>query len=199
MNRKANMKRKPLVLAFAALLSASLALPAMAEMDRHQADEQHDRAAGQVIDDMGIAAKLKASLAQDPITDAIDIDIEVDRDQVQLNGFVGSEKARQRAEQLARQTKGVKSVTNNLQVDGGERSTGEYIDDKTLLTKVKAALAGDDIAKAATVDVEVNRGVVSLGGHLNTQRQVDAAVSAARDVEGVRNVVNNLEVRSGQS
>jgi hyperosmotically inducible protein len=199
MERKTTLKRKPLIIASATLLSVSLALPAIAAADPQTADERADRTAGQVIDDVTIAARLEAALLEDPMTDAIDIDIEVDRDKVQLNGFVGSDKARERAGQLAMQTKGVKSVENNLEVDAGERRTGEYIDDKTLLAKVKTALTKNDIAKAATVDVEVNRGVVSLGGHLNTQRQIDAAVDATENVEGVRDIINNLEVRSTSS
>ena len=199
MNSRSILKRKPLITASATLLAASLTLPALADGEYDQADENTDRTVGQVMDDVSIAGRLELALAEDPVTDAVDIDIEVDRDQVQLNGFVDSEEARERAETLAMYTPGVKSVENNLVVDGGERSMEQYVDDKTLQTKVKAALTADDIAQAATVDVEVNRGIVSLGGHLNTQGQIDAAVNATKSVEGVRDIINNLQVRNASS
>lgn len=190
------MKRKPLIIAMSTLLTAATAMPLAADMDREMAEDSADRTPGQVIDDMTIAGKLKAELAADPITDAMDIDIEVDRDRVQLNGFVKSDEARERAEELALAINGVESVTNNLEISEGERRTGEYIDDKTLTAKVKAALAKNDFAKSYTIDVEANRGIVSLGGHVDTEQQLEMAEKAAKSVEGVRDVINNLEVRA---
>lgn len=190
------MKRKPLIIAMSTLLTAATAMPLAADMDREMAEDSADRTPGQVIDDMTIAGKLKAELAADPITDAMDIDIEVDRDRVQLNGFVKSDEARERAEELALAINGVESVTNNLEISEGERRTGEYIDDKTLTAKVKAALAKNDFAKSYTIDVEANRGIVSLGGHVDTEQQLEMAEKAAESVEGVRDVINNLEVRA---
>jgi len=188
------LKRKPLTLATAAILSVSLMQPALAdEMTDHESSA--DRSAGELIDDAAIATKLEAELVADPLTAATDIDIEVDRDQVQLNGFVASEEARDRAEEIAENINGVTSVANNLEVDRADRSAGQYIDDKTLTAKVKAALAGEDFPKSAVIDVEVNRGIVSLGGHLDSDGEIDSAIDTAEDVEGVRDVINNLEVR----
>lgn len=153
------------------------------------------RSTGEVIDDTAIAGKIKSALAADQVTDAVDIDVEVDKARVQLNGVVDSQRERDRAEQIARETDGVASVDNNLEINPEERTAGEYVDDKVLTTRVKAALAEDPVAHALKIDVEVNRGVVSLGGHVNTAAERRAAEDAVEKVSGVVRIRNNLQTR----
>ena len=179
--------RKTTALSVSIILVAGILAACAASGDR--------RSTGETIDDGSIAARTEAALAEDSVTNANDIDIEVDRGRVQLNGFVESDVQRERAGEVARSIDGVVSVKNNLSVSAGKRTAGEYVDDSVLLTKVNAALAETSVAQALRIDVEVNRGVVSLGGHVDTDAQVDAAVAAARSVNGVRRVINNLEVR----
>jgi len=178
---------------FAYVLSVILMMGAAVPL---QALADNERTAGQVVDDMGIAAKLKTALASDPLTDAIKIDIEVDQDKVQLNGFVDTEAERTRAGEIASTTEGVTSVTNNLRLQPHDRTAGEYVDDKTLVAEVKAALASDPNAPALTIDVEADHGVVSLGGHVNSEAERAAALEAARRVAGVQKVIDNLDIQS---
>lgn len=155
-----------------------------------------ERSTGEVLDDTSIAARTKSALLADPVTDGLSIDVEVDRDRVQLNGFVDSQAQVDKAGEIARSISGVASVDNNLRVSGGgDRRTGEYIDDKTISSEVKAALADDPVAKASQIDVEVSRGEVSLGGFVDSAAARDAAVAAAKKVKGVVKVINNLTVR----
>lgn len=159
------------------------------------ASGQH-RSTGEAIDDSSIAARTKSALLADEVTDGLNIDVEVDRNRVQLNGFVNSQAQIDRAGEIARSISGAATVQNNLQVsDGGNRMTGEYIDDKTLQSQVKAALANDPAVQSLKVDVEVNRGEVSLGGFVDTNAERDAAVDTVRRVAGVVTVFNNLTVR----
>ena len=182
---------KQIVLALSAASMLAAAMP-LAAGD----NDSKERTAGQVVDDMTIAARLKTAFAADPVTDAIDIDIEVDKDNVQLNGFVDSEAERERAEQIAMNTKGVASVKNNLELQPHDRTASEYGSDKLLVTKVKAALADDPVAHALKIDVEVDHGVVSLGGHVDSDAERNAALLAAQGVDGVTKVIDNLDVRS---
>lgn len=76
-----------------------------------------------------------------------------------------------------------------------ERSAGERIDDATLSAKVKAVLAADDAVKARQIDVETRDGVVQLSGLVDSQDTIDAALVAARSVEGIKEVRNDLGVR----
>lgn len=159
------------------------------------ANSGKSRTTGEYIDDTSIAARTKTALLADKLTDGLNIDVEVDRDRVQLNGFVDSQAQKDRAGEIARTIRGVQSVDNNLRVSAGDRMTGEYVDDKVLAARVKTALADASTVHSLKIDVEVNRGEVSLGGYVDSEQERDAAVAVTSQVKGVRKVINNLQVR----
>ena len=76
-----------------------------------------------------------------------------------------------------------------------QESTGEYVDDSVITTKVKALLAEDDFLKSFKISVETYKGTVQLSGFVNSQQAVDKAGQIARGVKGVRSVKNNLIVK----
>ncbi|MFA5699700.1 MAG: BON domain-containing protein [Desulfuromonas sp.] len=75
------------------------------------------------------------------------------------------------------------------------RSTGAYIDDKTISTKVKAQLAADSLTEALQIEVETYKGVVQLSGFVNTIESKERAEEIAEAVTGVKEVKNNLNIR----
>src|SRR5688500_16701331 len=75
---------------------------------------------GQAIDDGVVTAEAKAKLIEDLMTKAHQSNVETCKGAVQLSGFVVSSEARARALQLARDTDGVKSVKDALEVRKGE-------------------------------------------------------------------------------
>jgi len=74
-------------------------------------------------------------------------------------------------------------------------STGQYVDDSVITTKVKSALLKDDAVKSFAVSVETVKGVVQLSGFVNTQTQKTDAGEDATAVKGVVSVSNNLIVK----
>jgi hyperosmotically inducible protein len=80
------------------------------------ASTSRQEGAGQYFDDTVITAKVKASLVDDPITKATEINVETFKGVVQLSGFVSSQAAANRAIELARGIGGVKSVTNDMRL-----------------------------------------------------------------------------------
>jgi hyperosmotically inducible protein len=74
-------------------------------------------------------------------------------------------------------------------------STGEYVDDSVITTKIKSQLAADDFLKSFQIDVETYKGVVQLSGFVNAQKAVDKAGKIARSVKGVKSVKNDLIVK----
>lgn len=74
------------------------------------------KSAGTSIDDATITATVKAKLVADKASNLTRVDVDTNSGTVYLNGTVESAEQKTRAEQLARQAKGVKSVVNNLQV-----------------------------------------------------------------------------------
>jgi osmotically-inducible protein OsmY len=76
-----------------------------------------------------------------------------------------------------------------------KESTGEYVDDSVITTKVKSQLAADDFLKSFQISVKTLKGTVQLSGSVNTIRAVDKAVEIARRVKGVNYVKNDLIVK----
>jgi osmotically-inducible protein OsmY len=76
-----------------------------------------------------------------------------------------------------------------------KESTGEYVDDSVITTKVKSLLAGDDFLKSFQISVETFKGTVQLSGFVNTIKAVDKADEIARSVKGVKYVKNDLIVK----
>ena len=74
-------------------------------------------------------------------------------------------------------------------------STGEYVDDATITTKVKSALLGDEAVKSFEIKVETFKGVVQLAGFVDTADQKAAAEKDASAVAGVKDVKDNLAVK----
>jgi hyperosmotically inducible protein len=72
--------------------------------------------AGEYVDDSTITTSVKTKLAGDKIGSFTRINVDTTNRVVSLNGIVESPDQRARAEQLASQVSGVKSVKNNLQI-----------------------------------------------------------------------------------
>lgn len=74
-------------------------------------------------------------------------------------------------------------------------STGEYVDDSVITTKIKSMLAADDLLKSFQISVETYQGTVQLSGFVNSRKAVDKADEIAKSVKGVKSVKNNLIVK----
>lgn len=70
----------------------------------------------QPVTDTVITTKVKAELAKDKSTKAKDIHVTTKEGVVMLDGAVGSEAEKEKAETDAKMVKGVVAVTNNLRV-----------------------------------------------------------------------------------
>jgi osmotically-inducible protein OsmY len=76
-----------------------------------------------------------------------------------------------------------------------KESTGEYIDDTAITTKVKAAFVEDDDLKASEIQVETFKGVVQLSGFVANANHVSKATKVARETAGVKSVKNDIRVK----
>ena len=74
-------------------------------------------------------------------------------------------------------------------------SAGQYVDSAAITTKVKAALAKDPQVSAMQVNVETFKDVVQLSGFVNTPTAKERAAEIARNVEGVKDVENDIVVK----
>ena len=77
------------------------------------------------------------------------------------------------------------------------RTTGEFTSDAALTARVKSAIATDVGARtAAAINIETYRGVVQLTGFADSREQAARAEAAAKKVDGVRSVKNDVRIKS---
>lgn len=79
------------------------------------------------------------------------------------------------------------------------RTAGRNIDDATLTASVKAQLVADKASNFTRIDVDTTSGVVSLTGTVESPEQRKRAEQLAARVDGVKRVVNNLQVQGKTS
>jgi len=70
------------------------------------------------------------------------------------------------------------------------------ITDDTITDQVRIKLADDPVVKGGALIVEVKQGVVTLSGAVELDKQKEKAEKVARKVKGVKQVVNNLEIKT---
>jgi len=75
------------------------------------------------------------------------------------------------------------------------QSTGAYVDDSWITTKVKADILNEPTLKVTQINVETYKGVVQLSGFVDSAANRDKAVEVARSVKGVTSVKNDLRLR----
>jgi osmotically-inducible protein OsmY len=145
-----------------------------------------------------------------------------DEEKARQRAAEAREKAREEAYRLAHQAKqaahALKRDINQAVNTGGGRpasdSTGEKLqrggqdlraagdeakvklDRAALIAKIKAKLASDvGLATVTSIDVDDSGQVVTLRGTVDTPEQKRQAEYAVRHVSGVRDVVNDLQVK----
>lgn len=74
-------------------------------------------------------------------------------------------------------------------------STGQYIDNSVITSKVKAAIFDEPTLKSLQINVESFKGEVQLSGFVDSAQSVKKAGEVARSVEGVVSVKNDLVVK----
>jgi len=151
--------------------------------------------------DVGISSKVKSKLAADDVVKASQIEVETRNGVVTLTGNVDSEEAKERALQLAKDTKGVVSVVDMIaarRASGSgdapepERTIGEAVDDTGITVTVKSRLLDDPLVKGLRIDVDARDGVVYLTGTVGSDSEREKAIQLARDTKEVRSVQANL-------
>ena len=76
-----------------------------------------------------------------------------------------------------------------------QESTGEYVTDAWITTKVKAMLVEDPMVKATEVNVETYKGVVQLSGFVSSTAARSRAVEVAQAIKGVTSVKNDMRIK----
>ena len=76
-----------------------------------------------------------------------------------------------------------------------QESTGEYVSDSWITTKVKATLMDDPLVKSTEVNVETFKGVVQLSGFVSSSAAMSQAVKVTKSIKGVTSVKNDMRIK----
>lgn len=90
------------------------------------------------------------------------------------------------------------ATTIGCAATSNRESTGEYVDDAVITTKVKAAVFAEPTLKSAEVNVETYKGVVQLSGFVSDVSDIPKASEVARGVKGVTSVKNDMRLKARQ-
>jgi hyperosmotically inducible periplasmic protein len=146
-----------------------------------------------------IAFKVKSALLCHRSVSGTKTAVSVKDGVVTLKGAASSEAQRELTAEYARDIEGVKEVKNEMKVSGVAetpgRDVGEVIDDASITAQVKSALLTHRSTSAAKTRVTTREGVVVVSGGAANQAEKDLITKLARDIHGVKSVVNNMEVK----
>ena len=76
-----------------------------------------------------------------------------------------------------------------------QESTGQYVDDSVITTKVKSAIFNEPTLSSAEINVETYKGVVQLSGFVSSQSDINKAATLAHSVAGVQSVKNDMRTK----
>jgi hyperosmotically inducible protein len=77
----------------------------------------------------------------------------------------------------------------------GERTAGQVFDDSAILAKTKSALVKDPDIHGSSIDVDVNRGAVTLTGVVRSEAERKKVLETVWGVKGVQSVQTDLKVQ----
>jgi osmotically-inducible protein OsmY len=141
--------------------------------------------------DKRIESSAKQSYVFKTYLKADDIKIQSMDGAVTLTGTVSEESHKSMAQETVAGLSGVKSVDNRLVVKGASPSANS---DAWLRDKVKYTLLFHRSVSGVTTEVDVKDGIVTLRGDAASQAQKDLTTEYAKDVEGVKDVKNEMTV-----
>ena len=158
--------------------------------------------------DAWIDGKAEATLLFNGNLDSFDINTDVKDGNVVLTGKVENSVDKKLAEELVANIDGVTSVDNKLTVvadndmhsdmsddmeEGVEEGTSELTDAK-IATVIKTRLLMDTDISGFDIDVDVENGVVTLTGEVDSDAERDLAIEIAKNASDVKDVESDLRV-----
>jgi hyperosmotically inducible protein len=192
------------------------------------ASAQATRDATAMMNDAWITSQIHAKFFLDPDIKGRNINVDTTAGVVTLRGEVHSATERTQALAKAKATDGVKQVIDKLAVTPGDRPVtadirdkaaaslprdkeqmkaqaksaaarvGKEISDTWITTQVEAMYFLDRDVKAMEIGVTTKGGVVTLTGTVDSVAVRQKAIADARAIEGVKQVVDKLSVKSAK-
>ena len=147
--------------------------------------------------DAWLRDKVKVALLFHRSVSAVTTEVDVKDGMVTLRGDAASQAQKELTTEYAKGVEGVKDVNNEMTVTETSKKTrtvGEKIDDASITAQVKMTLLYHRSTSALNTKVETKRGVVTLYGKASNAAELDLATKLAKDVYGVKSVINRMTI-----
>jgi hyperosmotically inducible periplasmic protein len=152
-------------------------------------------------EDVVTTGRVKASFGVSKRLSGFDISATTNGGVVTLSGQVPSESLKTLAGEIARDTKGVNEVKNEIVVNPGAQPSTEnaHVDDLEIRASILEAFSRSPELGGKGIDVKVENRIVTLSGTVETPAQRNGAEQTAKAVDGVAGVSNSLAVTNPQA
>lgn len=157
-----------------------------------------EKGIGGTLSDSNICTKVKMNLYNFNADLHAKVSVSVQNQEVLLTGVVQDASWPQEAERLAKSVEGVKSVINNIETEG-EESLGSMTKDSWITTRIRSNLLFENDLYSLNYTVETVNGVVYLTGIGQDETEINRVVEVARNVGGVKKVVNLVKVKGQEN
>lgn len=171
--------------------------------------------------DSDLSSLIATKIANDKALSPDAIKVKVEGGVVTLSGMVAKDADKVRAEELANvpgvvrvenkltsrekatdKVKGTAGTVADKSKKGAEKTkdavskTGEVITDGWISSRIKTKFMADEALRASSIKVDTNDHVVTLSGAVPDEAAHTKALAAAKEVEGVKRVVDKLQIAS---
>jgi osmotically-inducible protein OsmY len=158
-----------------------------------------ERSFGQVVDDATITATIKSKLLWGKNTEGMETDVDTRKGVVSLHGTAENAASKELAGRMAKNTRGVVSVNNQLRVENLQPvaistdedesgDTSEKIADAWITTKVKSTFMYSSNVESDDITVHTTGGIVTLSGKVSSGAERELATELAQNIRGVNSV-----------
>ena len=156
---------------------------------------QEERSIGEYIDDTLIKTQIKNIYFDTNENIFFNVDVEVVQGRVLLTGTVDSSDLRIEATRMAWGISGVQTVINELQINN-DSNILDFADDLIISSKIKGKLLLDSELPYLNYTVETVNGIVYLIGIAQGKEERKSVIELSRDVYGVVDVIDYINIVS---
>ncbi|MCE2716284.1 MAG: BON domain-containing protein [Pseudomonadota bacterium] len=153
-----------------------------------------EKGIGGTMSDSNICTKVKMNLYNFSPDLHAKVSVSVQNKEVLLTGTVQDPSWPQEAERLAKSVEGVKEVINHIETEG-EETLGSMSSDSWITTRIKSKLLFETDLYSLNYTIETSNGTVYLTGIGQSEEEINRVVEIARNVGGVKKVVNHVKVK----
>ena len=156
---------------------------------------QEERSIGEFVDDAIIKTVIKNTYFDQSENLFFNIDVEVSQGRVLLTGTVENIDLKIEATRIAWGANGVKTVINEIQISNTD-SILNFADDLVISTKILGKLMLEEEVNSLNYNIETVNKLVYIIGIARNEKERELVISIARDVYGVEEVIDYINIRS---